>query len=135
MIRQATCKDAAAIKALWTTAKQETNESYETEDFIKLIAAKERCFVYVYEENDSIIGLAILYDMVIWGYLDVLFVHPEYRNGLIGPRLFLEVKKKGRELGWQNISTCHQVDKFKSLEKLGWLIADNQYYVWKYFEI
>lgn len=83
---------------------------YDEEDFRRIIEAPHVRAV-VAEAQGRAVGVALAFDMVIWGYIDLLVVHKDWRIHGLGKKLVEEIPTDG----WWALELCHLAE----LEGLG----------------
>jgi GNAT superfamily N-acetyltransferase len=93
--------------------------------------------IVVYNNAQIVVGYCVLlvqpnlhYSESIFGYVDVIYVDPAYRNSTIGARLLIAVEKLAKELK-VNVLTHHAKPNvpmiIRPLEKLGYSLYEYIY--------
>ncbi len=108
LIRRANAEDAKQAYPLYQAliGRDQLRVFYNPEDFQYLIQCPNCYFLVALDENEQVIGFLQAFDNVIWGYIDVFYVKPEYRHHKIGIGLLnalLQVKNER----WRAIELCY----------------------------
>lgn len=78
---------------------------YCIDDLTVLMAAPDRCIIAVAEAAGAVIGFAVAYDMILWGYIDIVAVSPFHRKAGVGRSLLAFVA--AQRTSWLSIAACH----------------------------
>ncbi len=116
-VRDASSKDVPAITHIFNSYRNDSQPGrvadYEEEDFAAYIGVPH-CKLLIAEAwapelRGTILGFALAYDMVTWGYLDILCVRPEHRGHNIGSHL-LSCLETGYADRWGELEVCYYED-------------------------
>lgn len=110
MIRLAVLEDAARIYEIYCgyLNKQVQSEcKYNLESF-ELYIDSEHVNIHVYENNSIIIGFILTFDMVDWGFIEVVSVDPAHRRKGIASQLIKHVIQHPKPL-WFVIESCYNL--------------------------
>jgi len=94
VIRPALARDAPAIQSLYESSVPKTTAglAYEEGDW-KLYVQWPHVQLFVAEQFDSLVGVLLGYDLVNWGYCDVLVVSEKARSLGVGTNLLLAFER------------------------------------------
>lgn len=87
---------------------------------------------FVAEVEDKIVGFA---DITHKGYLDRLYVHPDYQGRFIAFRLFKHIEQAARELELTKITTDCSITAKVPAERMGFKVIKEQTVVRKGIEL
>lgn len=137
-IREAGHRDAFCLHELLCGHRDESQDagnSYTIETLCKLIDSRNAFILVAEKEDNQVIALLIGYNMVFWGYFDVLCVHKVWRGDKIGTQLLHAAERYGRQTwNWTDVQLTHnpfnkKIDSF--CEKNGYKMQ-RDVYVWRW---
>lgn len=73
--------------------KQEMGVKYDEHDWARFWGARGSHRFFVARVEGKIVGMILWYDLLVWVYVDVLFVDPEFRRRGIGTKLWKTADK------------------------------------------
>ncbi|VVB75731.1 Acetyltransferase (GNAT) family protein [Candidatus Tiddalikarchaeum anstoanum] len=102
-------EDIPEIYRLYT---KETNLGHDFEpilhkikDFYDYLKNKQSILL-VYKIEGEVAGFTLLYDMISWGYLDIICINKKYRNKGIASKL-IEHALDIRHEAWESLEACY----------------------------
>lgn len=106
---------------------------YQENDFQKILDNTEKAELLVAHINNNLVGFLLAFDHITWGYVDILYVKPEYRKK--GAAKVLIATLMERRSGWQVIELCYDSDDDESgmaANKLDFKNLNKTQYKWAY---
>jgi ribosomal protein S18 acetylase RimI-like enzyme len=109
VIRLATLTDVPTVVELNSVGRNHPDGTvgvkYSESDFVAY-CEKSHVIFLVAEAKERIVGYLLAFDHVSWGYLDVLCIHPEYRDKSVGSQLIAFLEFLGGLRGWDLVELC-----------------------------
>lgn len=107
--------------------------NYEMYDWIdqsgQLHVVTVRCDGKLIGYHTSIVRPHLHYKSSLSAFTDMYFIHPDYRKGMVGVKLFKEVEKSLKQRGVQKMFTGTKLslDMGRLFEHLGWKETERLY--------
>jgi Acetyltransferase (GNAT) family len=137
-IREAAHRDAFRINEI--CQESSGRFKYTVSDLCALMDAERNAIILVAEKEDEdkgIVGFVIAYNMVRWGYIDLLCVSRVWENCKAGYKLLKSVERYGTESwNWREVSffrDAFDLDVQKFVDNNKYKLRDSVY-IWSYKE-
>ena len=125
IIRYAELKDLDDICRIYSERYDSHDASqirYKEEDW-KWYLEKGAAMILVLEVNGNIVGLALSYDMGLWGYMEHIVISEGHRGNGYARGLIEHTLAIGKSMGWKICEACYYEEISEMGEffkRIGW---------------